>query len=317
MIGCDDTPHSLRHWYGTQLQERHGDSRLTQTLLRHSSLTSTQIYTRVSDARKHAAGGGVAVAAAGTARGPGWALHDWRPIPACSCSTCMATLTDAASQPVYAGDADAPRAGGDRRPALFGGDLDSFTLRLLEPARARASGRSRRASSTCCTCSASARWRSRSAATRRRPEPVVHTIRASARHHAAVQRARAGRRASACAARSARAWPVDGGARPRRGDRRRRHRAAPRCGRRSTTCCCTGRDYGRVMLLYGARTPRDLLYAKRAARVARPLRRSTVEVTVDRATMRLARRRRRRDQARRSARRSTPAARWRSSAGPR
>ena len=55
MIGCDDTPHSLRHWYGTQLQERHGDSRLTQTLLRHSSLTSTQIYTRVSDARKHAA----------------------------------------------------------------------------------------------------------------------------------------------------------------------------------------------------------------------------------------------------------------------
>lgn len=46
------TAHQLRHWYGTELVESGADLRTTQTLLRHASLATTQIYTRVSDARR-------------------------------------------------------------------------------------------------------------------------------------------------------------------------------------------------------------------------------------------------------------------------
>lgn len=47
--GVQGTPHSLRHWYGTALMDEGADLRTVQELLRHSSLATTQIYTRVSD----------------------------------------------------------------------------------------------------------------------------------------------------------------------------------------------------------------------------------------------------------------------------
>lgn len=49
------TAHQLRHWYGTQLQRTGGDTRVTQELMRHASLQSTQIYTEVSSSSKVAA----------------------------------------------------------------------------------------------------------------------------------------------------------------------------------------------------------------------------------------------------------------------
>lgn len=46
------TPHSLRHAFGTDLVENEVDIRVVQELMMHESLTSTQIYTRVSERRK-------------------------------------------------------------------------------------------------------------------------------------------------------------------------------------------------------------------------------------------------------------------------
>lgn len=43
------TAHQLRHWYGTHAQRVGKDSRVTQRLMRHAKLTSTQIYTEVAD----------------------------------------------------------------------------------------------------------------------------------------------------------------------------------------------------------------------------------------------------------------------------
>lgn len=44
------TGHQLRHWYGTEvLRASGGNTRVAQELLRHESLTSTQIYTFVDD----------------------------------------------------------------------------------------------------------------------------------------------------------------------------------------------------------------------------------------------------------------------------
>lgn len=42
------TPHSLRHWFGTSLLDSGNDLRTVQELLRHKSIQTTQIYTRVS-----------------------------------------------------------------------------------------------------------------------------------------------------------------------------------------------------------------------------------------------------------------------------
>lgn len=46
------TPHSLRHAFGTDLVEAEVDIRVVQELMMHASLSTTQIYTGVSDRRK-------------------------------------------------------------------------------------------------------------------------------------------------------------------------------------------------------------------------------------------------------------------------
>lgn len=55
--GVPGTPHSLRHWHATELLRAGADSRTVQTLMRHASLATTQIYMQVADdARKDALG---------------------------------------------------------------------------------------------------------------------------------------------------------------------------------------------------------------------------------------------------------------------
>ena len=49
------TPHSLRHWFATTLVDEDVDIRTVQDLLRHESLATTQIYTRVSDEKRRTA----------------------------------------------------------------------------------------------------------------------------------------------------------------------------------------------------------------------------------------------------------------------
>lgn len=46
------TPHSLRHWYGTNLVATGADLRTAQTLLRHANLQTTAIYVQVSDPKR-------------------------------------------------------------------------------------------------------------------------------------------------------------------------------------------------------------------------------------------------------------------------
>jgi site-specific recombinase XerD len=57
--GVHATAHQLRHWYATALLESGVDVRVVMELLRHSSLQSTQIYTRVSAVQRTAAIGGL------------------------------------------------------------------------------------------------------------------------------------------------------------------------------------------------------------------------------------------------------------------
>lgn len=51
--GYNITAHQLRHWFGTHAQRVGKDTRATQQLLRHASLSSTQIYTQVADQHLH------------------------------------------------------------------------------------------------------------------------------------------------------------------------------------------------------------------------------------------------------------------------
>ncbi|MFW0791504.1 tyrosine-type recombinase/integrase [Gordonia sp. CPCC 205333] len=47
--GVKGTPHALRHWYATSLLDDGNDLRVVQELMRHRSIASTQICTKVSD----------------------------------------------------------------------------------------------------------------------------------------------------------------------------------------------------------------------------------------------------------------------------
>jgi len=47
--GVRATPHQLRHWFGTNALRASGDLRAVQSLMRHSSITSTQVYTEIAD----------------------------------------------------------------------------------------------------------------------------------------------------------------------------------------------------------------------------------------------------------------------------
>ncbi|MGP3709215.1 tyrosine-type recombinase/integrase, partial [Gordonia paraffinivorans] len=57
--GVRGTPHSLRHWYATALHDDGNDIRVVQELMRHKSISSTQVYTRVTDARRREAVAGL------------------------------------------------------------------------------------------------------------------------------------------------------------------------------------------------------------------------------------------------------------------
>jgi len=50
--GVPGSAHSLRHWYGTQLVRSGADLRTAQTLLRHASLATTQIYVEIGEDRR-------------------------------------------------------------------------------------------------------------------------------------------------------------------------------------------------------------------------------------------------------------------------
>ncbi|AEN79920.3 tyrosine integrase [Mycobacterium phage PhancyPhin] len=53
--GVRGTPHCLRHWYATTLLDNGADIRVVQELLRHKSIATTQIYTKVPAGRLHEA----------------------------------------------------------------------------------------------------------------------------------------------------------------------------------------------------------------------------------------------------------------------
>lgn len=50
--GVAGSAHWLRHWFGTALLEAGVDLRVVQTLMRHQNLATTEIYTKVSYARR-------------------------------------------------------------------------------------------------------------------------------------------------------------------------------------------------------------------------------------------------------------------------
>jgi integrase/recombinase XerD len=60
--GVRGTPHALRHWYASSLLDDGNDIRVVQELMRHKSIQSTQIYTRVPDRRRREAIAGLDLA---------------------------------------------------------------------------------------------------------------------------------------------------------------------------------------------------------------------------------------------------------------
>ncbi|CAN5148604.1 hypothetical protein BH11ACT6_BH11ACT6_35100 [soil metagenome] len=51
--GVRGTPHAMRHWYASTMLANGVDIRVVQELLRHKSLATTQIYTKVPDGHRH------------------------------------------------------------------------------------------------------------------------------------------------------------------------------------------------------------------------------------------------------------------------
>lgn len=49
--GLDITLYRLRHYFGTVIQEKYRDIRVTQKLMGHASITTTEVYTLVTDQR--------------------------------------------------------------------------------------------------------------------------------------------------------------------------------------------------------------------------------------------------------------------------
>lgn len=47
-LGVPGSGHQLRHWFASSMLERGADVRVVQTLMRHASLATTAVYTRVS-----------------------------------------------------------------------------------------------------------------------------------------------------------------------------------------------------------------------------------------------------------------------------
>lgn len=70
------TAHSLRHWLANELLNSGADARTVQSLMRHASLATVQIYTRVDAGRQRAALDRLPVPRA--ARDPGGAHHPER-----------------------------------------------------------------------------------------------------------------------------------------------------------------------------------------------------------------------------------------------
>ena len=54
-LGIQTSLHPLRHWLGTTVQREFRDIRVTQALLGHVRITSTQIYTAATDQQQRAA----------------------------------------------------------------------------------------------------------------------------------------------------------------------------------------------------------------------------------------------------------------------
>jgi len=52
--GVPGSAHSLRHWHATELLRSGVDSRVTQQLMRHASLATTQRYMHVDDTQRRA-----------------------------------------------------------------------------------------------------------------------------------------------------------------------------------------------------------------------------------------------------------------------
>jgi site-specific recombinase XerD len=55
VLGIPVTLHRMRHWLGTTVQREYRDIRVTQRLLGHATLASTQVYTTATDEQQRAA----------------------------------------------------------------------------------------------------------------------------------------------------------------------------------------------------------------------------------------------------------------------